>query len=171
MQTQDIISVNVWQIVISLLNLTILTLILKKFLFDRVRKVVDERKQAIDASYEKAAETNREAEENRRNYAAAMSAVQQTTDQMIAEASRDAERRSSEIENAAREKAAQIRAQAVEDAKLEKKKAEAEMKREIAEVSAELTGKLLEREINPEDHRAMIDSFLQEIGADHDTDK
>ena len=61
MQTQDIISVNVWQIVISLLNLTILTLILKKFLFDRVRKVVDERKQAIDASYEKAAETNRAA--------------------------------------------------------------------------------------------------------------
>ena len=52
-----------------------------------------------------------------------------------------------------------------------KKKAEQDMKREIADVSARLTGKLLEREIRTEDHRALIDSFLQEIGAEHDADE
>ena len=45
------------------------------------------------------------------------------------------------------------------------------MKREIADVSAQLTGKLLEREINAEDHRALIDSFLQEIGTEDDNNK
>ena len=44
------------------------------------------------------------------------------------------------------------------------------MKREIAEVSTQLTGKLLQREINEEDHRALIDSFLQEIGTDDDNE-
>ena len=37
------------------------------------------------------------------------------------------------------------------------------MKREIADVSVQLTGKLLEREMKPEDHRELIDSFLQEL--------
>ena len=52
---------------------------------------------------------------------------------------------------------------AEEDALLEKKKAEEDMKREIADISAQLTGKLLEREMKPEDHRELIDSFLQEL--------
>ena len=37
------------------------------------------------------------------------------------------------------------------------------MKREIAEISSELTGKLLQREIRPEDHRELIDSFLRDL--------
>ena len=54
---------------------------------------------------------------------------------------------------------------------LERKKSEDEMKREIAEVSTQLTGKLLEREITGEDHRRLIDSFLQDIGNDNDNNE
>jgi len=171
MQSLSIISVNLWQILISLANLVILTLIVKKFLFKPVKKMLDARRATIDEGYAKAEAAQAEAEENRRNYAAAMAAAKQTADQMISEASRDAERRGQEIESAAREQAAEIRRQAEADAQLEKKKAEQEMKREIADVSAQLTGKLLEREITAEDHRALIDSFLQEIGTDDDADK
>ena len=92
-----------------------------------------------------------------------MAAARQTTDHMIAQAARDAERRGAEIENEARERAQEIRKQAEADALLEKKKAEDDIRREIADVSAQLTEKLLEREIRPEDHRGLIDSFLQEL--------
>ena len=162
-QSLDIISVNIWQILISLANLAILTWILKKFLFKPVRKVLDGRREAIDESYARAEKAQAEAEENRKNYAAAMAAAKQTADQMISQAARDAERRGSEIETEARERAQEIRRQAEADALLEKKKAEEDMKHEIADVSAQLTGKLLEREIRPEDHRELIDSFLQEL--------
>ena len=171
MQSLSIISVNFWQIVISFANLAILTWIVKKFLFKPVKKVLDSRRAAIDDGYAKAEAAQAEAEENRQNYAAAMAAVKQTTDQMISEAARSAERRGSEIESEARERAAEFRRQAETDAELERKKAEQDMKREIADVSARLTGKLLEREIRPEDHRALIDSFLQEIGTEHDANE
>ena len=92
-----------------------------------------------------------------------MAAVNQTTDQMISQAARDAERRGAEIESAARDRAREIREQAEADAQLEKKKAEDEIRREIADVSTQLTEKLLEREIRPEDHRGLIDSFLEEL--------
>ena len=97
-----------------------------------------------------------------------MAAAQQTSDQIISDATRLAEHRGNEIVSEAREKATDIRRQAEADAVLERKKAEDDMKREIADVSARLTGKLLQREINEEDHRALIDSFLQEIGTEND---
>ncbi len=171
MQNLNVISVNIWQILISLVNLLLLTLIVKKFLFKPVKKVMDQRKAAIDADYEQARTAREEAEESRQNYAAAMAAVRQTSDQLIAEATRAAEHRSSEIVEEARERATDIRLQAEADAVLERKKAEEDMRREIADVSTRLTGVLLKREINEEDHRALIDSFLQEIGTDDDDDE
>ncbi len=169
MQSLSIISVNIWQIVISFANLAILTWIVKRFLFKPVKKVLDTRRSEIDESYAKAEAANAKAEENRRNYEAAMSAAQQTANQMISDAAREAERRGGEIESEARARATEIRRQAEADAQLERKKAEQDMKREIADVSTQLTGKLLEREINEEDHRALIDSFLQEIDTEKDT--
>jgi len=164
----DVISVNIWQILASLANLLILTWILKRFLFKPVKKILDARRAAIDADYAQAAAAKAEAEEDRLNYEAAMAAAQQTSDQIISEATRTAEHRGSEIVAEAREKATDIRRQAEADALLERKKAEDDMKREIADVSTRLTGKLLQREINEEDHRALIDSFLQEIGTEND---
>ena len=168
MQNLDVISVNVWAIIASLCNLLIIALIVKKFLFKPVKKIIDTRRAAIDADYAQAAAARAEAEENRLNYEAAMAAAEQTSGQIIADATRIAEHRSNEIVAEAREKATELRRQAEADAVLERKKAEDDMKREIADVSAQLTGKLLQREINEEDHRALIDSFLQEIGTDDD---
>ena len=167
MQNLDVISVNFWQVVVSLCNLLILTWIVKRFLFKLVKKVVDSRRAAIEQDYAQAKAAREEAEESRRNYAAAMAAADQDANQRIAEATRIAEHRSNEIVADAREKANEIRRQAEADAILEKKKAEDDIKREIADVSAQLTGKLLEREINAEDHRSLIDSFLQEINDDN----
>ena len=163
MQSLSIISVNIWQILISFANLAILTWIMKKFLFKPVKKILDARKESIDSAYARAGEAEAQAEEHRKDYAAALAAAKQTTDQMISDAAREAERRGNEIENEARDRAQEIRRQAEADALLEKKKAEEDMKREIADISAQLTGKLLEREIRPEDHRKLVDSFLQEL--------
>ena len=163
MQFLDVISVNIWAILASLANLLLLTWIIKRFLFKPVKKVMDARRAAIDADYAQAKAAREEAEENRLNYEAAVAAAKQTSDQIIADASRTAEYRSNEIVAEAREKASEIRRQAEMDALLERKKAEDEMKHEIANVSAQLTGKLLQREINEEDHRSLIDSFLNDL--------
>ena len=163
MQSLDVISVNVWAILASLANLLILTCILKKFLFKPVKKIVDSGRAAIDEDYAQAKTTLEKAEETRRTYDEAMAAAKITGDQIIADASRTAEYRSNEIVAQAREKASEIRRQAEADALLERRKAEDEMKHEIADVSTQLTGKLLQREINEEDHRKLIDSFLNEL--------
>ena len=163
MQNLSVISVNIWQILISMVNLLILTLIIKKFLYKPVKKMMEARRAAIDEDYAQAKTAREEAEQTRQNYEEAMAAATRTGEQIIADANRTAEFRSNEIVAEARERASEIRRQAEADAVLERKKAEDEMKHEIANVSAQLTGKLLQREINEEDHRNLIDSFLKDL--------
>ena len=51
---------------------------------------------------------------------------------------------------------------------LERRKAKEDIKKEIVEVSGVLAEKMLEREINKDDHRAIIDSVIEEIGEGDD---
>ena len=46
MQTLEIISVNLWQILISLANLLLIYIILKKLLWKPVKKVMDQRQRS-----------------------------------------------------------------------------------------------------------------------------
>ena len=65
MQSLDVISVNIWQILISLANLLILFLMFKKFLFKPVNNMLEKRQSEIDAQYEAAEEAKRSAQEDK----------------------------------------------------------------------------------------------------------
>ena len=51
MNNLDVISLNIWQIIISLLNLVILFFLFRKFLFAPVKKVIAKRQEEVDSSY------------------------------------------------------------------------------------------------------------------------
>ncbi len=164
MQALDVISVNLWNVLISLGNLLILYLFLKKFLYKPVQKLIEDRNAAI-ANQFAAAET---AENNARKDEAAwkekMSGAKKTADSMIADAARKAEARGAEIISQANDRADSIVAQAQVQAAQEMKKAEAQIRQEIVDISSLMTEKILEREINTADHKGLIDSMIDKIG-------
>ena len=164
MQTLDIISVNLWLILISLLNLVILFLIVKKFLFKPVKRVLEQRQKEIDDRYAKADEANAEAQRSREDWQEKLDGAQAQADAILQDATESARRRGDTLVAEARNQADSIIRTAQNEAELERQKAAAGIKQEIVEVSGALAEKLLEREINQQDHRALIDSFIGEIG-------
>lgn len=164
MQSLDIISVNIWQILISLANLILLFLIIKRFLFKPVNNMLSKRQAELDERYDAADEAKRAAEENRLFWDEKIGTVKAETDKMIEKAQDNAKRQSEAIVSKAKEQADGIIRQAETQAQLEMKKAEDSIKQEIVQVSTAIANKLLEREINPEDHRGLIDSFIEKIG-------
>ena len=169
MQSLEVISVQIWDILISLANLLIIFLLFKKFLYKPVRKVLDKRKGAIDEKYADAEEAKQSALNDKQAYEIKLRTAQDEADEMIKKAAATADRRSAKIVDDAKEKADGIIRQAHSEVELEKKKAEDEIRHQIADVSALLTEKVLEREINEKDHREFIDSFIQGIGEDNGT--
>ena len=89
-------------------------------------------------------------------------------DEIIANATENAKRHGERIVLEAQEKAEGIVRVAQNEAELERRKATEDIKREIVEVSGALTEKMLEREINVQDHHALIESFIDKIGEEND---
>lgn len=171
MQTLGVISVNLWSILISLANLVILFLIIKKFLFKPVMRVIAERQAAIDGQYAAAAEAEKCALENKAAWDEKIKEAGNEADNIIKSATEAAARRSDEILADAKDRADGMVKQAKNEAELEKKKAKEEIKSEIVDISSALTEKLLEREINADDHRSLISSFIDKIGDGDDGNK
>ena len=164
MQTLEIISVNLWQILISVANLLLIFLILKKFLFKPVKNVMDQRQAMVDDQFAAAAEAEEKANQDKAEWEARLATADDEAAARIAAADETARRHGERVVADAKDKAQGILRQAEAEAALERQKAEAGIKQEIASVGALLAEKMLEREIKPEDHRTMIESFLDEMG-------
>ena len=163
-QTLDVISVNIWQILISLANLLLIFLILKKLLWKPVQKVMEERKAMVDKQFADAAVAQAAAEADKAQWAEKLATADEEAAARIADADETARRHGDRVIADAKEKAEGIIRQAEAEAELERQKATASMREEIADLSTILAEKMLEREINADDHRAMISSFLDEVG-------
>ncbi|MBQ6848962.1 MAG: F0F1 ATP synthase subunit B [Clostridia bacterium] len=164
MQTLEIISVNLWQILISLANLLVIFLILKRFLWKPVKKMMEQRQAMVDKQFADAAAAQQQADANQAQWAEKLAGADDEANSRIAAADETARRHGDRIVAEAKDKAAGILRQAESEAQLEREKATASIKGEIASVSAELAEKLLEREVNPADHTRLIESFLDEVG-------
>ena len=166
MQPSEIISVNLWQIVVSLLNLVILFLIIKKFLYKPVKNVLKSRQDKIDEKNNTADRYLSEAESTKKQLEAKLNDAESKADEILNEATVHAQRRKEKIISEARDEADSIIRQAKNNAELEMKKAESDIKAQIVDVSFELSKKIIEREIKEEDHHKLIDSFITQIGDD-----
>ena len=168
LQTLDIISVNIWSVLISLANLVILCLVIKKFLFKPVKDTLAKRQAEIDKQYDAAAEAEAEAMSAKAEWNTRMETAKETADNMIKDAADTAKRRGDTIIAEAEQRADGIVRQAQAQADLERRSAEEDIRREIVDVSTTLAGKILEREVKADDHRALIHAFLEDMGDAND---
>lgn len=168
MQTLDVISVNLWSILISLANLLLIFFILKFFLWKPVKKVMKQRQDMVDKQFADAAEAQESARADKAAWAEKLAGADAEADARIQAADATARQHGDRIVADARLRAEDIVRQARNEAALERTKAEAAIKEEIVQVSTALAQKMLEREIAPADHQQLIDSFLDEIGDAHD---
>ena len=164
MQTLEIISVNLWQILISLANLLLIFLILKKFLFAPVQKMLQKRQAQVDEQYAAAEAAEQKARQDQANWEDKLQGAQAQAEELLQRAADTAHGHSDRIMAEARQKADGIVRQAEAQADLERRRAEADIREQIVEVSTQLAEKMLAREIRTEDHRDLIDAFLEEIG-------
>ena len=172
MQSSEVISVNIWQIIISICNLLILFLILKKFLYKPVQNMLAQRQGLIDKDLESAREADKAAQANKKLYEEKLKNADEEAAEIIDDAKKKAQRKSDKILSNAKDKADDIVNQAHSDAALEVKKAQAEIKHEITEVSTLLSEKILdarqrvrniEAQIREEERYSTIERKKQKI--------
>ena len=170
-QSLEVISVNLWDIIISLANLLILFLLIKKFLFKPVKNVLKKRENEIEEQYSSAEKAEKEAFDSKAKWEEQLRGANAEADAILQSATENARYRGDKIVEEAKDRAGSILRQAETEAELEYKKAADKIKHEIVEVSGTLAEKMLGREIDTKDHRDLIDSFIEKIGDGNDGDR
>ena len=159
----ELISLDVWHIVASILNLLLLTLILKHFLFKPVQKMLAERQGQVDRLYKEAEDSRASAEKDKAMYSEKLAGAVEEAEGIVRSAAQRADRQSDEILADANRRAAETVKRAEEEIEQAKKKAMDELKNEVADISVQIAENVVGRELNGEDHRELIDSFIDNL--------
>lgn len=161
---QSLVTVNPVTLIAQICNLFIQLLIVKIFFLDKIKAVLDKRRETADKQIADAEAAKSEAAAIKQTYEENMRQAKTKADDMILSAQKTAAQRGEEIISQAQKQAAQIKTKAASDIEMEKKKAINEAKNEISELAMAIAGKVVARELNDADQDGMIDRFIEELG-------
>ena len=161
---QSLVTVNPVTLIAQICNLFIQLFLAKKFFLDKVKAILDQRREAADKEITDAQAARAEAEEIKKTYEQNMREARAKADDLLMNAQRTANSRSEEIIGQAQQAAAQIKQKAAADIEMEKKKAINDAKNEISGLAMAIAGKVVARELNSADQEQMIDRFIDELG-------
>ena len=164
MQSLDIISVNIWSILISLANLLIIFLILKKFLFKPVQKVMNTRQEQVNKIYSEADESRASANQMKQEYEQRLANARQEADSMMKTAVQTAQRKGEQIVSEAKSQASHVKQKAEEEIAQQKQQMLQDVRSEISELAVDIASKVVEREINQKDYDGFVDDFIKNVG-------
>lgn len=159
-----IISVNLWQTLLSLVNLYIIYRILRKFLFKPVQKVLDTRQEQVDRIYSEADENRTSANEMKQEYEQRLASARQEADQMIRTAAQSAQRRGDQIVEEAKAQATHARQRAEMEIAQQKQQMLKDVQGEISDLAVSIASKVVEKEISAEDYDGFVNDFIQNAG-------
>ena len=160
----EFLNVNFFTALFTLVNTIVLFVVLKKFLFKPVMKMIRDRQEEIDGMYASADKTCSDAEAMADEYRQKLSAATETSERMVKEAVERGQRREEEIIRQAHEEASAIRQKASADIAQEKKKAINDAKDEISEMAMAIAEKVVGRSLNEVDQASLVDHFIKELG-------
>ena len=156
-----------WNLLLTVINLLILYFLRKKFLFGRVNKVIEERRQLIEKQFADAKAAQETADELKAEYETKLAAAGEERENILAQAKAQAqaesERRLAETDAELEQK----RRRAEADMAVERANALREMKSEIASLVIDAAAKVVDDQDTKDtirNDRKLYDKFIAEAG-------
>ena len=161
---EELIGVNLWTALFTLLNTLTVIFVGTKFLFKPVMKIIADRQAEIDGLYADADKAKSEAAAMEAEYKEKLSNAQATSERMVKEAMARGQSREEEIIRNANAEAAAILDKAAADIAQEKKKAINDAKDEISDLALAIAGKVVGKSLSGADQIKLVDEFIDGLG-------
>jgi F-type H+-transporting ATPase subunit b len=149
----------VWGAVAFLL----LYLVLQKKAFPQLNAMLAQRQASIQGQLEEAERVRVEAEQLRRQYNEQIADARNQANTIIDEARAQADRLRADIVAKAEEEAQQIVNRSREDVEAERGRLVQDLRGQVAALSVELAGKIVQKELDPSQHQALVDQYINEL--------
>ena len=161
---QSLVAVEPITLIAQICNLFLQMFLFKKFLYDKVIAIIDQRRAAADEQITAAQSAREEALSIKAAYEQNMQQAKIQADDILSRANKTASARSEEIIGQAKQEASRIKQKAASDIALEKKKAINDAKDEISGISMAIAEKVVERQLNDSDQQKLVEQFIDRLG-------
>lgn len=164
MEVQQFISIAPWTIIFQILNLLLLMVLFKKYLFKPVTEILEKRQAEIEGHYQEAQQAETDAKAMKADYESKMAGCASGSGSRHQD--RDGKRNamSASIVEDARTQADQLKRRAQTEIDLERRRAFDEVKGELSGIALDIASQVIEREVNEKDHEAFINEFIKNVG-------
>lgn len=154
-----------WNIIWTFVNIIVLFIFLKKFLFKPVNEIIEKRQKLIADSIEEAERKKADADMLKKNYEDELTNANEQAAVIIKEARERAEVEYNRILLEAKEEAARVIAEANKVIELERKKSMESAQAEIAGLAMLAASKVIGKNVDEDINRQMLGEFIKEVGA------
>ena len=151
------------ELVWGLIGFALLLAFLWGRVFPLINKALEDRQRSIQGRIEEAEQARQEAEHTREEYEQRLRDAREESDRMVAEAREQGERSRADIVSNAEDEARQIVERAQSDAESTRTRLLNDLRGQVAIASVELAGRIVQRELDPQRHRDLVDEYINEL--------
>lgn len=150
---------------LTILNLLILFWILKSVLFKPVTEFMEKRTSSIRDMFESAQNDKEQSEAMKAELKQQLDKAVEEAEKIVNEAKARAEKQHEEILNKAKEEAKAIVDKARKDIEVDRKSMMDELRGQIAGIALAAASKVIQKNLDTEANKKLIDQFIDEVGA------
>ena len=145
-------------------NLLVLYVLMKKFVFGRVTKIIDARQALLEQKNASVAKAQEEADKLKKEYEKSLENANETSVQIVKEAKSRARAEYNKIMARAAADAEAMKAGAEKAIATEREKQMDELHVQIMDLAVEAAGRIMAEKSSPETDKALYDAFIKEAG-------
>lgn len=160
----DMLDFDIWTILFSVINILVLFLFLKKFLFGRVNAMLEKRAQMVQTDLDQAKQSAADAEALKRDYEETLQGAKQEAKDLIAAAEQNAHAQGAAITAKAQAQADNMLKEARREIEQERQSTLDGVQNEIADLALAAASRLVEQKMDGETDRELVNAFLMEEG-------
>ena len=155
-------------IICTVANLLILFIIFKIFLFDRVDKILQQRREEVEEATKAADLAAKNAIETKKEYENRIALADEEKEQSLSDIKKQGYDEYERIVSEAREKGDKIIYEARHNAEIENERAKEEYASQLADMVIEAASKIAATKHSTEDDLELYDKFISEAGANNE---
>ena len=159
---------SVVNIVCIILNLLLLYLIFKKFLFERVDKVIMARKEEVDEATKAAEKATKEALDTKKEYENKIALADEEKEQILADIKKQGYDEYERIVSDAKKKGEQIIVEAKHNAQVENERAKEIYAAQLTDMVIDAASKIAATKHSAADDKELYDKFINEAGVENE---
>lgn len=153
-----------WDLLWTIINLVVLYLLLKKFLFKPVNNIIEKRKNLVEEGFNQAQQAQEQADSLKEKYQTALEGSKAESEEIVAKAKLQAKNEYERMMREAEQKSDKMMETARNNIELERSKVLSDLKSQIATVAVSAAENVLGKNGDAVDNQELYDQFLKEVG-------